>query len=83
MEKNDFGLRIFWSYLLVLAVVPVDLFLNPWLYQVADTWQWYNYFSSGHSLTMLYIKHGWQVLAPALLVSGALVSWVVKPRDRY
>lgn len=37
--------------------VKVDLFFNSYLYNAAKDWQWYNYFTSHHSITMLYLLH--------------------------
>lgn len=53
------------------GIVHLDLFLNPWLRNAAQEWKWYNYFTSHHTVTILYLKGLW--LIPALIIS-ALIS---------
>jgi hypothetical protein len=50
--------------------VSIDLWANHWLYAAANDWHWWNYLTTGHSLSMLYINHGlWAFVPLAVLVS--------------
>lgn len=57
-NKNFLIFIMFFTFwlLLIFGCVHLDLLLNPWVTKVAEEWQWYNYFTSTHSLTVLYIK---------------------------
>ena len=57
--------------------IQLDLLMNPWLRHVMQEWKWYNYFTSYHGVTVLYLK-GWLWLIPSL-VSSIIV--VVAYRD--
>lgn len=70
-------MRFFVTFLAVFAVftiftfggVQFDLLLNPWLRHAVQEWRWYNYFTSHHGLTALYLLHGWLWLIPSLIIS--------------
>jgi len=56
--------------LLGFVGIQFDLFLNPWLHHAIQEWKWYNYFTSHHSITALYLLDGWFWLIPPLVVSA-------------
>jgi len=53
--------------------IALDLSMNPWLYEVVEKWQWYNYLTSGHGPAALYINGHYQVL-PVFIIPAFLVS---------
>lgn len=53
---------------LCFVAIQLDLLMNPWLRHVIQEWRWYNYFTSRHSFTVLYLK-GWLWLIPSLSIS--------------
>ncbi|MFA6228333.1 MAG: hypothetical protein WC668_04090 [Patescibacteria group bacterium] len=62
---------------LLFTIMKLDLWSNPWLYEIVDQWKWYNFITSHHGLTALYIQHNsvWLVVFPAstLLFSGLAI----------
>lgn len=65
---------------LLFTVMKLDIWCNPWLYDIVGQWKWYNFITSHHGLTALYIQHNsiWMVLFPVLplLLSGlAVFGW--------
>ena len=36
-----------------------DIWIHPWVSTVVEQWQWWNYFSSEHAFTVLYLTHFW------------------------
>lgn len=80
-------MRHFFTFLAVFAVftllifggIQLDLLLNPWLRHAMQEWRWYNYFTSHHSITALYL-HGWLWLIPSLITS-AIASLAIAVRD--
>ncbi len=34
-----------------------DMWAHSWMPSVIDNWKWYNYFTSEHSPTVLYVSH--------------------------
>lgn len=65
--------------LLAFGGIQLDLLLNPWLRHAVQEWKWYNYFTSHHAITALYLLHGWLWLFPSLIISAiaSLVAVVV------
>ena len=57
----------------IFGCVHFDLSINPWLYQTAHEWKWYNFVTSQHGITALYIN-GWFWLIPALILSTIFSS---------
>lgn len=66
-------------FLLFLAGIYLDLFFNAWLFSTVSDWKWYNYFTSHHALTMLWLKGHYLVIAAidALfsLILAAKIAW--------
>jgi hypothetical protein len=51
--------------------IQFDLLFNNWLYDAASSWHWWNYITSYHGLTVIYINHGWwPTFALSILVGG-------------
>lgn len=44
-------------------------------YILRAKWQWYNYFTSGHGLGMLYTYHFWGWVWFVFTLSGSLAIW--------
>lgn len=69
----------FWVLTMVLVFIfmKLDIWFNPWLYDIIDQWKWYNFLTSHHGPTALYIKHPtiWIILFPpfTFLVSGLAI----------
>lgn len=60
-----------------LLAIQIDTTLNgEWLLSGAGQWQWWNYFTSKHSLTMLYILHGWWWVVPPLVLAAIYTAIV-------
>jgi len=64
------ALLAFYLFLLALVFIGVqaDLIFNPWLRDVQN-FQWWNYFTSGHALTILWLQGYWWTIfiIPAVL----------------
>ena len=54
--------------LLIFIGIQLDLLLNPWLHHAMKEWRWYNYFTSPHGITALYLN-GWLWLIPSFIIS--------------
>ena len=61
--------------------IQLDLALNQWLIGAMDQWQWYNYITTRHGLTMCYLKYGAWVLLPMSLYSALLSFYFYQTRD--
>jgi hypothetical protein len=49
--------------------IKADLFFNgQWLEQGLDQWRWWNYLTSEHSLTVMYLQGYWWLL-PSVLIA--------------
>lgn len=73
---------VFVAVFLVLAVcsfggIKLDLQLNPWVRQVTQI-RWYNFLTSHHGITFLYLHKGhlW-LIAPFLLSMLTMLSYVI------
>jgi hypothetical protein len=55
--------------------VKYDIWIHPWIPTVVADWQWWNYFSSEHSMTVLFIVHPipWMVLSVLMSLLFTLV----------
>ena len=76
---------LLWSVVMTLvftvvffAIIHLDLFFNGnWIMSASASWQWYNYFTSHHGLTMLYLHSNPLWLLPGLvfgIVSGISIA---------
>lgn len=65
--------------LLIFGGIQLDLLLNPWLHHAVQEWRWYNYFTSHHGITALYLA-GWLWLVPSLIIS-AIASIAIAVHD--
>ena len=47
-----------WAFVAVVifGCMKIDLWLNPWINEVASQFKWYNLISSQHGLSVLYIR---------------------------
>jgi len=63
-------------FLLMLLAVKIDLVLHPWVKEI-NRWCWWNYFTSAHCWTYLYLHHFKLWLGISTVWSGflALVIW--------
>ena len=59
--------------------VRFDLFLNRWLGTAAKEWRGYNYFTSCHALSILYLKKFWFWFALHLLISSFVYLVITGP----
>lgn len=66
------------SMFLIFGLVQLDLLLNPWLRHAVQEWKWYNYLTSSHGITALYLL-GWLWLIPSLIIST--IASLVIARD--
>ena len=64
--------------LLLYLLVQADAAFNQgWLLASADQWQWWNYLTTDHGLTMLYLQGCWWWFIPPLIFSllgGAAIA---------
>ncbi|OGZ94632.1 MAG: hypothetical protein A3H69_01405 [Candidatus Sungbacteria bacterium RIFCSPLOWO2_02_FULL_47_9] len=66
------GCLLFFSGLTFLAI-QTDLYFNSsWLFPAMGDWRWYNYLTSQHGITVLYLKHNFLWLLPSVLFSLAI-----------
>lgn len=50
--------------------IQLDLFFNgSWLRPAMEGWRWWNYFTTDHGLTGLYLNGGYWWLVPSLLLA--------------
>lgn len=58
------------------GAIQLDLCANAWIREAAKDWQWYNYLTSSHSLTVSYLKGNpmWLVVS---LICSSLLSVIV------
>jgi hypothetical protein len=66
--------------LVFTALVDLDIWMNHWLYQAANDWHWWNYFTTKHAVSMLYIKYGWRGLLAPIAVLSLLSSVMMLAR---
>lgn len=63
-----FGILLVVSILIAFVGIQVDLFFNGlWLKDALGEWSWYNYFTSEHSLSVMYLQGHWWLAPPATL----------------
>jgi len=51
------------STVIIVAIATVgsvylDLWINPWIKDAIVGWRWWNYFTTPHTATVLYLKYG-------------------------
>ena len=52
----------------VFGGIQLDLLLNPWIKEAVEEWHWYNYLTTQHAITGLYLM-GWFWLIPSFVFS--------------
>lgn len=59
-KKNILISFFFFSAIFILISIFsfIDLHVNEWLYDVVLKWKWYNYLTSSHAITAMYISKG-------------------------
>lgn len=60
--------------------VRLDMIVNPWLKTAAQEWKWWNFFTSKHFLTVLFLIHPW--VAIGIITFLSIIPTVVITRDR-
>ncbi len=52
--------------------VKLDMWFHPWLSTAAAEWRWYNYLTSSHGGTILYLNHLWICAIMIGIISGVI-----------
>ena len=63
-------------------LIGLDLAFNPWLRNVVQEWEWHNYFTSHHGLTVLYLINGWLYLVISIIISALTAFFFTIPFKR-
>jgi len=62
---------------LFFGMTQLDLLINPWVVQAVEEWRWWNYLTSHHALTVMYLNGGWHyLLTTSFIISGTLAFFL-------
>lgn len=70
-----FVCSMFFSLLFTFLGIKWDIFINPWLKDVSH-YQWYNYFTTHHALTIMYLN-GSYAFGPLAIILSIVFALVV------